>query len=439
MNREWIIVETVSMLVDNLVCIYFLNSRFKSKYRSFWPQLGVWTLLVVCGLIATNSAITIYSIIIYSIMFMYLLIFKYGTILQKIFGVLMVCSIEIGTSIIGAGLASSVKSTTIAHTLEYQDTSRLLAMLFIKMMQVVVFYILSKRHENIRDLQKGPVIVLSGVVLVDFIFLFLVRMYVEFTDLQAQQNKLLVWLAIGALLVIVAVFMIYELFIREEMKYVELAMKLQRTKLEANYLKEIDNIYSDMRTWQHDYKNNLNALRILVDNAETRKALEYIDNMYGETYKSTIMLQTGNLALDAIVSSKLCLARSHNIEVTMQAVYPENNFISDNELCALVGNLLDNAIEACIHMEDAAERKFIDFSLLVKKKNLLISVCNSYNNEIQCRGNRYITTKKEPFHGIGISHIDAIVAKHQGHVLRSHENGVFETHIMLPLIPPGAG
>ena len=79
MNREWIIAETVSMLVDNLVCIYFLNSRFKSKYRSFWPQLGVWTLLVVCGLIATNSAITIYSIIIYSIMFMYLLIFKYGT------------------------------------------------------------------------------------------------------------------------------------------------------------------------------------------------------------------------------------------------------------------------------------------------------------------------------------------------------------------------
>lgn len=438
MSREWIVVETISMLVDNLVCIYFLNSRFKSKYNSIWPQLGVWVVLVACGLIGTSSNIMILSIIIYCIMFIYLLVFKHGTMLQKIAGVLIVCSIEIGTSIIGAGLASSIESTTISHTLEYQDTSRLLAMLFIKMIQVVVFYALSKKHENIRDLQKGPVIVLSGVVLVDFIFLILVRMYVESSDFKPRQNRLLVWLAIGALLVVVAVFMIYELFIREEMKSVELAMKLQRIKLEANYLKEIDNIYSDMRTWQHDYKNNLNALRILVDNAEKRKALEYIDNMYGETYKSAIMLQTGNLALDAIVSSKLCLAKSQNIEVNIQAVYPENNIINDNDLCALVGNLLDNAIEACIRMENTTEKKYIDFSLMVKRKNLLISVSNSYSNEIQRKGNRYITTKNEPFHGIGISHIDAIVAKHQGHVLRSHENGIFETHIMLPLLAPGA-
>ena len=256
----------------------------------------------------------------------------------------------------------------------------------------------------------------------------------ELPDFQPQQNRLLVWLAIGALLVVVAVFMIYELFIREEMKNVELAMKLQRIKLEANYLKEIDNIYSDMRTWQHDYKNNLNALRILVENAETRKALEYIDNMYGEIYKSPVMLQTGNLALDAIVSSKLCLAKSQNIEVNIQAAYPENNIINDNDICALVGNLLDNAIEACVRMENTTEKKFIDFSLMVKRKNLLISVSNSYNTEIQRKGNRYITTKKEPFHGIGISHIDVIVAKYQGHVLRSHENGIFETHIMLPLL-----
>lgn len=435
MNREWFIVEVVSMIVDNLVCVYFLNSRYKSKYNSFWPQLGIWGVLVVCGMIGTSSTVPIYSAIIYSIMFIYLLIFKQGTILQKIFGIIMVCAIEISTSIVGAGLASSIESTTIGHTLEYQDTSRLLAMLFIKMIQVVVFYVLSKRHEDIRNLQKRPVIVLSGVVLVDFVFLFLIRMYVESPDLQTQQNHLLVWLAIGALLVVVAVFTIYELFIREEMKYVELVTKLQRVKLESNFLREIDSIYSDMRTWQHDYKNNLSVLRSLVDKVETEKALDYIDNMYGETYNGTIMLQTGNLALDAVVSSKLWLAKSQNIEVNIRVVYAENVHISDNDLCAIVGNLLDNAIEACARMDKMSGKKFINFSFMVKRKSLMISVSNSYNNELHCKGNRYITTKREPSHGIGIAHIDAIVAKYQGHVLRSHENGVFETHIMLPLLP----
>lgn len=436
MSREWFVVELVSVIVENSAPLYFLNSRYKSKYNMYWPLFGVWGILMICGYTATSSSLEIYGFVAYGIMLVYLIIFKCGTLLQKFLGVLIVCSIEVGTSIVGAGLASTIKSTSIEHTLEYWDTSRLLAIVFIKMLQVIVFYTLSKKHEEVRKLQKGPVIVLSGVAIADFLFLFMIRIYVESPDLSAHQNSLLVWLALGALCVIVAIFMIYELFIREETKNVELAMKLQRAKLEESFFKEMNNIYSDIRIWQHDYKNNLNALRTLVSNIETEKALNFIDSIYSDTYKNKIMLQTGNLVLDAIVSSKLWLAQSQNIEVNVQAVYPENNRISDNDLCTIVGNLIDNAIEACICMGDLPEKKFIDFSLMIKRKNLLISIINSYNNELKCEGSRYFSVKAEPFHGIGILHVDSIVAKYQGHVLRSHEKGVFETHIMLPLLPP---
>jgi sensor histidine kinase regulating citrate/malate metabolism len=311
----------------------------------------------------------------------------------------------------------------------------MLAIVFIKMLQVVVFYVLAKKHVKFQNSQKRPAIVLGGLAIVDFVFLFMIRMYVESPDLSPKQNHLLVWLAIGALVVMVAIFIIYELFIREEIKNVELAMKLQRLELESSFFKEIDNIYSDMRTWQHEYKNNLSSLRALVDNGEKEKALDFISNMHGEVYKKQIVLQTGNLVLDSIVSSKLWLAQSKNIEVNIQAAYPENNRISDNDLCAIAGNLIDNAIEACVRMEESTEKKFIDFLLMIKGKNLLLSIRNSYNNELKRKGKRYLTVKREPFHGIGILHVDSIVDKYQGHVLRSQENGVFETNIMLPLLP----
>lgn len=430
MNKEWIAVELVSVLVENFACLYFLDSRYKSKYNLFWPQFGTWVILISYGFITNN----LYGFIGYGIMLIYLIIFKYGTVLQKIFGILIVGSVEIGTSIVGAGLASVIESTTIEHTLQYQDTSRLLAILFIKMMQMVIFYIFSKKHAKMHNLQKRPVFVLSGVAVIDFVFLFLIWIYIGTPDLQIQQNALPIWLAIGALLIMVAIFVMYELFIYEELKNVELAMKLQRFELESSFLKKLDNIYSDMRIWKHEYKNNLSVLRALVKNIETEKALDFIDSMHSEIYKNQIVLQTGNLALDAIVSSKLWLAQSQNIEVSIQVVYPKNHQISDNDLCTIVGNLIDNAIEACTRMEETAEKKFINFSLIKKRKNLLLSISNSYNDELKISNGNYLTAKKEPFHGIGISYVDSIVEKYQGYVQRLQKNGVFETHIILPLL-----
>ena len=165
--------------------------------------------------------------------------------------------------------------------------------------------------------------------------------------------------------------------------------------------------------------------------------MPYIDSIDKEPERNHITLNTGNIVLDSVVSSKLWLAQSRDIDVSLQAVYPENHPINDNDLCAIIGNLLDNAIEACDRITDAASTKFISLTILVKGKNLVVSLSNSFNNEIKREGERYLTLKEGRFHGMGIAHVDSIVSKYQGHVIRENNHGVFETHIMLPLIPPG--
>jgi len=434
MGNGWFVIELIAILVENFAFVYFLNSRFHSKYNSFWPQLGTWSLLVISCLVFTVPFIVIHAFTIQIIMLIYLLFFKLGTIFQKIFGVLIVFSITIATSLIGAGLASLLTNTSIEHTLIYQDTARLFALIFIKTLQVVVFYALAKRHERERNLRRQPAFFLFIAVAANFMYLIMLRLYVESPNLQPQQN-LLVWLAAGSLLIMIAIFIVYELFIREEARNIELAVNLQRTRLETGFLNEMDKLYSAIRTWRHDYENNFTVLRALVREAETDKALDYMDGMNNSIMDSKIMLRTGNLSLDAIVSAKLVLAESHGIKINVEAAYPENDIISDNDLCAIVGNLLDNAIEGCLRITDEKTGKFIIISISTMKKNLSLVIVNSYH-EIAKKDGYFLTSKKEPDRGVGIKHIDRIINKYQGYVVRSQDNGIFTTNIIIPLMQP---
>ena len=218
---------------------------------------------------------------------------------------------------------------------------------------------------------------------------------------------------------------------------ITLAAKLQQAKLEAGFLQEMDKLYSAIRACQHDYENNLKVLRVLISEAETNKALDYLDGMNSSVMDNKIMLRTGNLSLDAITSAKLVLAKSHSISINVQAVYPENDYIKDDDLCAIVGNLLDNAIEANLRITDDKIKKFIDFSITKKMKNLCLEVKNSYDNDIKHINGHLVSSKNDPNHGIGLKHVDTIISKYRGSIERTYDNGIFETDVLLPLVPLG--
>jgi len=429
------VIGAINVLVENFIIIYFLHNRFASKNNSHWPQTGVYIFSFLIAILAYNSHV-IYTLTTIVMYFIYLIIYKIGTTFQKLLGIIMFFAIILGTSIIGASIISILFSTTMGQVTIYNDTIRSMTLIFIKTMQVVIFYFLTKRHEKNRRIKASHAYVLGVIIIAAFTFLLMIRYYAESPDLSPSQYPFLVWLSVSALFVVLAVFFIYELFIHEESKNIDLAMKLQRYDLESGFQKEIDRIYSYMRTWQHDYGNNLCALRAFMENGENEKALDYINEISDLQAQDQVTIKTGNLVLDAIITSKLWLAKSKNIDVNMQVVYPDNKYISDNDLCAVLGNLIDNSIEACDRMGDATNKKFIDLSILPKKKNLIISVRNSYNHEIKLKGKRYLTTKQGPHHGIGIPHIESIINKYHGIIERSHDDGIFETIVLLPLESP---
>lgn len=195
---------------------------------------------------------------------------------------------------------------------------------------------------------------------------------------------------------------------------------------------EVQNIYQTMRAWRHDYHNHMQAIKALLSMGKKDELSEYLDNLEKDLDSIDIAIRTGNVGLDAILSSKVSIARKNNIEVNCTAKVPDELKISDVHLCAIVGNLLDNAIEACEKITEGSEPRFIRIYIGLFKSQLYISVSNSTCEKHRRRLSELVTSKLGE-HGFGLRRIDKLAEKYDGYVNRKNEPGIFATEVMLPL------
>ena len=204
---------------------------------------------------------------------------------------------------------------------------------------------------------------------------------------------------------------------------------------------EVQNIYQTMRAWRHDYHNHMQAIKALLSMGKKEELSEYLDNLEKDLDSIDIAIRTGNVGLDAILSSKVSIARKNNIEVNCTARVPQDLKVSDVHLCAIVGNLMDNAIEACEKIACCSKTKeaaangplrFIRVYIGIFKSQLYISVSNSTCEKHRKKLSELVTSKLGE-HGFGLRRIDKIAEKYEGYVNRKNEPGIFATEVMLPL------
>ncbi len=202
----------------------------------------------------------------------------------------------------------------------------------------------------------------------------------------------------------------------------------------------MQNIYRTMRGWRHDYHNHIQAMKVLTiqmrENGRNDEPLEqleeYLNKLNDDLTAVDTVVKTGNVMVDAILNSKLSLMKAKKLPVNVKASVPASFPISEVDLCAVIGNLLDNAMEAC-ERQQAENERFIRVYIGVLKQHLYISVSNSVSGGVKKAGKRYLSTKRSANHGYGLMRIDRIAAKYHGYVNRQNEEGVFVTEVMLPL------
>lgn len=197
---------------------------------------------------------------------------------------------------------------------------------------------------------------------------------------------------------------------------------------------EIKSIYLNMRGWRHDYHNHLQVMKAQLDLGNAEEARQYLDELERDLERVDTYVKSGNLMVDAILNSKLSLAQQKRIAVNCKAQVPEALSVEDVDLCVILGNLLDNAIEACEQI--AAEQRFLRIYMAVNKSQLYLSVQNAAKEELSFDERHYITNKRGS-HGFGMRRVKAMVDKYEGFLNLANEPGIFAAEVTMPLEKAG--
>ena len=213
---------------------------------------------------------------------------------------------------------------------------------------------------------------------------------------------------------------------RTYLKLVEMQEEQARKHLE-----EVRSIYSEMRGYKHDFHHHLQALKGQLEAGETDRAIAYIEQLDQNLQGVDTLLKTGNVTADAILSAKIAPARAAGIAVTVQANLPAALTLSDLELSIVIGNLLDNAIEAC---QKAAGDRFLRLSLRMKGNMLYFYLLNSAGKK-QAKVGSLFKTGKTGAHGFGLHRAETIIRQHGGWVKYNSEDGAFTSEFLVPALP----
>ena len=183
--------------------------------------------------------------------------------------------------------------------------------------------------------------------------------------------------------------------------------------------------YEELRKFRHDVKNHMLALNSMCTSEDNSQIKKYLSQLTNEVSSKKPVEYTGNRELDAVIAPFVLEAESKNIKVQFKGRVSDNVAIDMFDMCTIISNLLNNAIEACEKIQE--DKRIIEFEIAGYNSQIFISVRNSYDMEsIINQKQKFITTKEDKLnHGIGLENVRRTVKKYDGDMRISQENERF--------------
>ncbi|MBP5281575.1 MAG: sensor histidine kinase [Lachnospiraceae bacterium] len=226
--------------------------------------------------------------------------------------------------------------------------------------------------------------------------------------------------------------LIYRLRNQYEMEHELAELKDQQAEMVSREYNTLQNAYSMNARLFHDFRNHLGALRSLMQSQQYEDAMQYIDDLAGpDTLHHGHW--TGDDTIDYLIGSKEQLAKEHDIKFTAEVEFPKNTQLRSADLCSILGNLLDNAIEGAQKIPDINGR-FIRLTIRRINHMIMIRVENSFEKPPVTEGGSLRTTKTDGgLHGWGVKSARTAAEKYDGALQTSFEGNIFRAVVTLSL------
>lgn len=236
----------------------------------------------------------------------------------------------------------------------------------------------------------------------------------EQTVLEISDDALSTWTILSVVLMMaVLVFNMNRQYESEK----ELAkLKSEQAELLERDYTTLNNAYAVNAKLFHDFHNHIGALRQLLTHAKYTEAVRYLDELQAPVREMTDTVWTGDETVDYLINSKTALAAAERIQLQVQVEFPKHAGIRSADLCAILGNLLDNALEAAGQVIEP-EKRLVKLTIRRINQMLVIKVENYFaDSPIQVNGELKTTKTEGGLHGWGLKSARTAALKYDGMV-----------------------
>lgn len=421
--------NVLSAFADALA-YFIMFEAFLQRRLNFRPSfyfLGICTLTVLILLCNHFLIFSFFNVLGMPFLAVFVSLLYNGKIRNRLIAVALSVLIGFSTEVIILSMMTYIlneTSETIVQILDY----RLFGIFSSKLLELVICNVIRVRRKRIKfNLDYWLIFLL-------LFFCYIAITYIMF-DLSyalnaTTYNEQVVTCSFFLFLGIIFSLFLYERQIMQSKAIHEKEQYEQHLKLQLKHLDDLLAKQNELRKFKHDIVNQLEGLRGYLQVGDVVGGLNHLEGLTDHLAVITPAFNTGNVALDATLSAKKTLAESQGICFSARLNVEENLPIAPEDICTIFGNALDNAIEACLLLDDE-QQKSIALSLVQIDAVLL---CKIINTALQQPRNNLTTSKKDKVnHGFGIVNLTESLAKYGSVPAIEWQEGSFSLSFILPL------
>ncbi len=415
------------------VVTYFFGMFYINNYMSAFlgtPKTQKW-IYYLSHLLYPSIVCTLYFTInipilnlIGNLVAIWLISLNYDTsmlkkILFSVFLYIFMMLVEVGTAFSTGYLGVSV--------LEKGTYSQTFGLIAVAMILYTISLICKKIQKHKRD-GRIKLEEWIAIFLIPVLSLCLIVVLVESENMDKLQGVL----AIAAIFAInIIVFYLYEDLQESYKSRLEAAIFSQEKEYYYNQCRYMEASAESARSFRHDTRNHLFTISEIIKKGNSEQAQLYIRTIVNEKLSADVAFSdTGNIAIDSIINFKLNQARNNDINIQANISVPNNLLLDATDITAVVGNLIDNSIEACMVLEK--EKRHIDVNICYEKGVLFIGIKNSFNGELKEENGKPITKKTDKLnHGYGLRNVEKTLEKYDGYMEFDHDECWFNVSAMM--------
>ena len=244
-----------------------------------------------------------------------------------------------------------------------------------------------------------------------------------------NDKEAMIIVAVSLLIINFLVFILYDFVVQTACAQYENELLQQQVQVYENQIGIIMQGENKIKSLRHDMRHHLNELQYMIDKKGKLDALQHIDSMKSFLQNPDEIVESGNVEMDSLLNYMLRRAQRNLATVNVNVSIPEN-ILSAFDINVILGNLLENAIEAA----EQSEEKSLDVLICYKQGIMTIEIKNSFVGKLRRKQDVFLTTKAEKGnHGIGLNSVKHIVEKYDGLLKIETQETLFCVNVILYL------